>query len=130
MKSVNDRSAKVLDALVVGLVRDGQDRTVGMPGGTVLPVTVARLMENIYQVGHYFEQEGDRVADCEMTFLRGGDARWYPFEYRQDTMGIRQVSATGVESNGHSTGVFVRAQAEHAKFANLWLRNVRAQQAL
>jgi len=77
-------------------------------------------------VAHYHEQNGDLMRDPEMVFLRDKDGRFFPTYFLQDGgLGFEQESADV------GKGTFQPAmQAEHASFANLWMKNIREQQHL
>lgn len=131
MKPLSAAAAKVLDALVDGLVPNDQPearaRRVGEPDGAYMQVVVERLDSMTYSVAHYYTQNGDAMRDPEMVFVRAAGG-WYATYFRQDNMGIEQTSA----EYDHKSGGFLcrdRWQRQHATFANTWMRNIRSQQA-
>ena len=130
MKAVGKLAEQVLRTLVAGL-RDGNDyRKVDNCGGAFMPVSIELIgncrLGDLFSVAHYYEQNGDLMRDPEMVFLRDSAGRFFPTYFRQDGgLGFEQESAD-VEK-----GTFLLAvQAEHASFADMWMKNIREQQHL
>jgi uncharacterized protein DUF6908 len=130
VKPLSQAAARVLDRLTADLLPLSDDgaaaRRVGEKGGVYMQVVVERLDANCYSVAHYYEQNGDLMRDPEMCFVRANGA-WYATYFRQDGIGLEQRSA---EYNPATGGFSARPrqQAQHASFANTWMRNIRAQQ--
>ena len=130
MRAVGKLAEQVLRSLVAGL-RHGDDyRKVDNCGGAFMPVTVEFigkcLLGDLFSVAHYYEQNGDLMRDPEMVFLRDSGGRFFPTYFRQDGgLGFEQESADLLKGTFHPV-----MQAEHADFADLWMRNVREQQHL
>jgi len=83
----------------------------------------------LVSVAHYYEQNGDLVADPEMTFevapgLKSA-AEFYPVTFEMPGMGVYR-QATWADDAG-KVWVNAREKAEQASFARLWDRNIRAQ---
>ena len=74
-------------------------------------------------VAHYFEQNGDLIADPEIVFALVGD--WYPVEIQQVLGGWRQFLAK--DAQGRLICCNPRGQADVTTFADLWARNIEAQ---
>jgi hypothetical protein len=117
----------VLDKLTEGLANIGDAKRIGEPSDAYMPAHVERIGENLYSVAHYFTQNGDRVCDPDMTFLRWG-GRWWPVSFE---MGGRtyQVGITEIK-DGVPTKAARALQADHTKFANTWMRNIKNQQGV
>jgi hypothetical protein len=124
MRSVNKTAKKTLDDLALAMGARHAAH-VGEKGGTFMRVCLEWIAPDQLSVAHYYEQNGDLMADPEMLFFRGADGNWYPIYYKQDGLGIEQVSA---ERDGDGWRVAPRVQADHASFANQWMRNIRTQQ--
>lgn len=128
MKKVCKSAARVLEALAEGL-RTGGSRKVDESGGAFMAVHVERLRDTpfgaVYSVAHYYEQHGDLVPDPDVTLLRDPSGGWYPLTY-EDAYGHRVAA----EVNDGDIRVRPRAQADLARFLNLWMRNVREQQGV
>ncbi len=91
-----------------------------------MPLCLDVLGKNLIAVAHYYEQNGDLVADPDMVFFTGYGVEngWVPVSIQQN-MGS-YTRATEIE-DGKVTGFYPRAQAELATFANMWARNIKAQ---
>jgi hypothetical protein len=68
-----------------------------------------------------------------MIFIKApisGD--YFPSYYRNDYIGVERYSVTAKENDGARRffHVLERMQADQAKFANTWMRNIRHQQHL
>ena len=77
-------------------------------------------------VAHYYEQNGDLMADPDMTFLICPGGQVVPMTYQQDNMGIYQRAVGFIE--GGKMEVYWRMQTDITKFANDWMRNIKQQQ--
>jgi hypothetical protein len=94
-----------------------------------MAVVVERIGKNRYSVGHYFTQEGDRMSDPEIEFIRLG-GEWVPYAITQSPVG-RYAMYVELSDDGTQIVSFrPRGQADLASFANLLLRNIGDQQAL
>lgn len=83
----------------------------------------------IYSLAHYYEQNGDLMADPEMTFFvcdTKTEFLIYPASFRQDNLGIYEESIFKQASWKYSP----KFQKQHTLFANMWLRNIKYQQGL
>lgn len=130
MKTLSQAASKVLDKLTEGLIQLSEDnataRRVGEKGGAFMQVVVERLDEQSYSVAHYYEQNGDLMRDPEMVFVKAATG-WYATYFRQDSIGLEQTSA----KYNPTTGGFMvspRTHRDHTSFANMWMRNIKAQQ--
>jgi len=123
--TVSAHAAAVLDELTRDLAV-GEHRKIDRGGG-FMAVVVEHLEEreigSIYSVSHYFESNGDLVADPDVVFLRRPEG-WVPISY-QDSLAYRVVAR--VREDGR-VEVDDRGQRELVRFANMWLRNVATQQ--
>lgn len=131
MRHLNKGPTKVMNRLVRGLGPQEEDkfsarfdRTEGYMALSVEWIGSHGKGE-IFSLAHYFEQNGDLMADPEMEFIRAADGKFYPISYRLDAVGVWWVS---VELNGMETKVKTKLQAEQADFANGWLANIADQQ--
>lgn len=123
--TVSAHAAAVLDELTRDLAV-GEHRKIDRGGGFMV-VVVEHLEEresgSIYSVSHYFESNGDLIADPDVVFLRRPEG-WAPISY-QDSLAYRVVAR--VREDGR-VEVDDRGQRELVRFANMWLRNVATQQ--
>ncbi len=79
-----------------------------------------------FSIAHYYKQNGDMVADPEMTFINV-EGKIYPVNYTQHNLGLFTESIRMVEGR---LMVSKRMQADHVSFANQWMQNIKEQQGL
>ena len=87
------------------------------------------VIENIgfqcISVAHYFEMNGDLIADPDVVFFTGY-GEWAPIEITQVLAGHRRYAELG--DAGHRIVRFdLRGQADLAVFAEQWAKNIRDQ---
>jgi hypothetical protein len=82
-------------------------------------------------VAHYGEQAGDAMRDPEMCFevaVVDGKTRLYPYTYRNDYLGVDQVSSWAEDAGaGSHTYSRLGMKRDHEAFARTWNQNLRAQ---
>lgn len=124
MKALNKSSEAIFAKLISGL-DVGESRKIDNAPGTYMAVHVERLSDSTYSVAHYFEQGGDMMADPDVVFYVA-DGQTYPIEIIQAPMGVyrRYVEFEG----GKPARINARGQADLTSFANMMMRNIRAQQ--
>jgi hypothetical protein len=125
LKTLNKAATSVLNQLVSG-VEVGESKTIENSGGAFMAVVVDHLDENLYSVGHYFEQEGDRMSDPDITFFRQEDGSWLPVNCTQSPVGLYTEAV--LFENGKISGYHVRNLSELVSFSNLWMKNISHQQ--
>ncbi len=97
-------------------------------------VEILRTGENfaIGSVSHYGKQNGDMMADPDMTFLmllhEGKILRVMPLSFRNDYAGFNQETAEVTEEGRLKYDA--RIMREQASFANTWMNNIIIQQEL
>jgi hypothetical protein len=123
-----------MDILTRGLNSVGDHRKIDNNGedSGIMAVNVECLggvkgMGLLYSVAHYYEQNGDLMRDPDMVFIRLPNNRYYPMEYRQDGLGLHQVS---VEFEDSMMQIRPKMQKDHAVFAGMWMQNIKGQQRL
>jgi len=124
MKPISKAAQNVFDRLVYGL-EPGQARKLDSEDG-YMPLHVERLSADRYSLAHYFEQNGDLVADPDGEFWRGPDGRVYPVALQQCTG--HYTRAVEFNAAGQPARFSPRAGRELASFAGMWLRNIKVQQ--
>ena len=127
LKHLNKRSTKIFDK-IIELNVSKIDNTEGF-----MPLHIDTEFETdngtAYSIAHYYEQNGDLMADpimklwkCKTTGLV------YPFYYGLDSLAIYQNTVFFENGKPHT---FIRnRQAEQTLFANSWLMNIKHQQKL
>jgi hypothetical protein len=91
--------------------------------GGIMAVQVEKI-NSLYSVAHYYKQNGDLMADPEMTFVVFDDLV-FPASFTQHNLGIYEESMTW--ANGGWT-LDPTLQKQHADFANQWFKNIKNQQ--
>ncbi len=82
----------------------------------------------IISIAHYGEQNGDLMADPEMTFtIVGGE--YHPISFRNDYLG-RYQEVFGFDEDGNPETINTSLQFDLTCFANQWMRNIANQQKL
>lgn len=124
MKALNKSAEAVFAKLTAGL-GVGSSRKIDNAPGVFLPVHVERLSDSTYSIAHYVEQGGDLMADPDVVFYVAG-GQTYPIEITQALVGVyrRYVEFEG----GKPARINARGQADLTSFANMMMRNIRAQQ--
>jgi curved DNA-binding protein CbpA len=99
--------------------------------GTFMPLSVEIIgetkMGREISLAHYYEQNGDLMADPEMIFLEV-EGEFYPAYYKQDGLGLEKYS---IKYDREKMIGYNRAlQKDQTQFANMWLKNIKQQQGL
>ena len=124
MHAINEQSKKIMEALIAQL--DDGYLKLDNSSGTFMPLSVEKVTDEpsftaVYSLAHYGEQNGDLMADPEMTFGEC-DHEFYPLSFRNDYVGIYQQVIT--------EQVDLKRQRELAEFTAIWLENIVDQQKL
>jgi hypothetical protein len=93
-----------------------------------MPIVVEQTAADIYSLTHYGELNGDLMADPDMTFWIGSERKIYAASYRNDYMDVARQALEF--ENGKPVVFNHHAQGEMTEFADLWLRNIAAQQGI
>jgi hypothetical protein len=82
-----------------------------------------------YSVAHYYTQNGDAMRDPEMYFMHTATGAWVPMYFLQDNLGVEEES---VRYDDMQDRWYIRRamQADHARFAIVWMKNIKEQQGL
>jgi hypothetical protein len=132
MKTLNARATEILNKMV-SMMEDGYAK-INNSEEVFMPVVVEEIFNSdkfkIVSIAHYYEQNGDLAADPEMCFVYfKGQNIYAPSYFKQDGgLAIEQESI--LFENGEITGIRIKMQADHAAFANMWLKNIQQQQNL
>jgi hypothetical protein len=134
MEFLNQEATAVFNRLIDGLTRIGNAKKIDNTDGVFMPVSVEFIYENEhgkqFSVTHYYELNGDLMADPDMTFLVSAvDSRVYPLTFRQDGYPpVEHVAAMAID--GEKILQRAKQQQDITRFANMWMRNIQAQQGL
>ena len=133
MQPINQKAQKIMDRLTAGLDRENSHTRIdnNKPDSGIMPVVVEWVgdctLGDVFSVAHYYEQNGDLMADPEMTFLRAADRRYYPLSYKIDSLGVYREGV--VWEDGEPKYINKREQREEAIFAGQWMtENIKWQQ--
>lgn len=129
MATVSAHAAAVLDELTRDLPI-GEHRRIDR--GTGFMAVVAEFLQesslgSFFSVAHYYESNGDLVADPDVVFLRRSDGSWSPISIQAPLGGYRVVAHVREDARAE---VDERRQRELVRFANMWMKNVATQQGI
>lgn len=127
-KALNAHAQAVFEQLTRDLTL-GAALKLDAAKGSYMAVHVEQLTERHYSVAHYHEQNGDQMADPEMTFYRCEHGKVFPCSYQQDSLGIYRMGLE-ITDLGIVEGENPKEQADQADFANIWMKNIAEQQRL
>jgi len=99
----------------------------------LMPVIVEKVGNlagygEIISIAHYGKQNGDLMADPEMTFaIVNGE--YFPISFKNDYVGIYQ-EVFSYDEEGKPEAIDVKLQADLTTFANQWMKTIAGQQSL
>ena len=132
MKTLSKTAAATLNKILSKLENDyiKIDNTEGL----FMPVSVEIIFENEkylqISIAHYFEQNGDLMADPEMIFISvKSNGSFIPCYYKQDGILLSEEESVKFE-NGEIKAYREAMQESHCHFANIWMKNIKHQQNL
>lgn len=89
-------------------------------GEHMMPLSIEVIEDNVIAMSHYYEQNGDMMADPDMEFMLDSEKEILNARtFQQDNMGVYQK----VETNG-SEVIDVELESELNDFTNQWLNNI------
>ena len=130
MHALNKQAKKIMEQLIAQL--DDGYLKLDNTKGTYMPLIVEKVTDEpgftaVYSLANYGEQNGDLMADPEMTF--GEDEhKFYPLSFRNDYAGVYQEVMNYPE--GSVSIVKLPLQQELAEFADQWFQNIVDQQGI
>lgn len=124
MHSLNEQAKKIMEQLIAQL-DDGYFK-LDNTKGAYMPLIVEKVTDEpgfiaVYSLAHYGEQNGDLMADPEMTFGES-EHEFYPLSFRNDYVGIYQAVIT--------EQIDLKRQKELSEFTAIWLMEIVQQQKL
>ena len=129
IKPLSRRALAVFRVLTEGITKVSDHRKV-QRNEHLMPVSVEAVGTTpqgalIVSLAHYHEQNGDLMADPEVTFVVAREEYVFPISFRQDSLGIdRQY----VRWKGEKVYWNLPMQNDLATFCNQWLGNIKHQQ--
>ena len=129
MKKLNKKQSVIFNKIIEPL-ENGKDHYKLENSKSFMPLSVEKLgtydVGIMYSLCHYFKQNGDLCQDPEMVFLKHANGNVYPAMFQQAIPPIYE------ESIFFDSGwkCCHKMQADHTKFANMWMNNIKEQQRL
>lgn len=127
LAQLNKSAEKTFRRLIDGLELH-QSRIIDNTNKTFMPVHIEIIGTKgkslLVSVAHYFEQHGDLCQDPEMVFLVN-ELGIFPMTFQQ---AIPPIYQEAVRFEGEGIRYFAKLQRDLTKFANDWLKNIKAQQ--
>ncbi len=134
LKPLN-RKAEAIFLKIIDGVKPDMVKKIGEPGKAIMQVVIEQIYHEsdygkVYAVGHFYQQNGDRMSDPEMTFLvNKANKRVYPLTFEQHGYFAR-YETNCTFTNGKLTGIKRKTNNDHKNFANQWMENINNQQTL
>ena len=135
--ALGKRATKQFCRLIKGMnFIPGEHRKLDNEPGLYMPCSIEVIGKGedytIISFSHYGEQNGDLMADPDMTFLvmAGVVTQYtiYPMTFRNDYLGIYQESIE-IDEDGRKL-IKPKQQRDHTQFANTWMNNIVRQQGI
>jgi Domain of unknown function (DUF6908) len=144
MQKLNDRATRIFISLVDGL-RVGDAKKVDNARGAFMAVSVDFLVGEevqtasgpswaLYAVAHHYFANGDLIPEPDVEFYviddpaQPGAKAIYPIAIDHGPLGYHRYAQ--LEGAGHISCVLPRGQADLARFCDVWMKNIAAQQRL
>ncbi len=96
--------------------------------GIFMPVVLEKIGNKFYSLAHYYEQNGDLMADPEVVFYQDSNNEYYPCSFRTDGLGLDREYI--VFENGKPSKIYKNGQLDNSYFCDDWLNNIKHQQEL
>lgn len=132
LKPLNSKAEKIFFKIIADIPTNAA-KYIGEVKDAFMRVVVEEIYHpcsygKVYSIGHYFQQNGDRMSDPEMTFLVNyADGRVYPLSYELSSLGIFQRNCQ-FDDKGELKGIYKKLTNQHKNFANTWMNNIQDQQ--
>jgi hypothetical protein len=132
-RQLNEKAEMIFHGLVEGLSEGCPYKKVGEDNAVFMPVHVEYLHSpadgwRVYSVAHRYQQNGDLRDDPDMEFL-DTPIGVFPINFSQASPPVYTMVMT-FGDDGLVDGIDHRGQEDLAEFANLWMKNIKAQQGL
>mgnify|MGYP000488094553 CR=1 FL=1 len=98
-----------------------------------MPLVLERHEPYVISLSHYYQQNGDLMADPDVTFLLrppvdNQQLLLFPLTYRLDGLGLDQELASLNDQRDQILSFKSRSMADVAQLCNQWAINIQAQQ--
>lgn len=120
--------ARVITAIAIkhniDLRQNGAHLRLDMPGYDRL--CVERIEPHSISVAHYFEMNGDLVAEPDVVFFVDPTDIWFPISISQSMTGWREYAELNVDGTAVAR-YKPQSQRDLASFVEMWAQNIRDQ---
>ena len=129
IEPLSENALAVFRVLTEGFTKVGDHRKV-QQSREFMPVSVEAVGTTpqgalIVAVTHYYEQNGDLMADPEVTFVVARNNYVFPISFRQDNLGIDRVYVRWEDGKIYWN---LEMQNDLASFCDEWMENIKQQQ--
>ena len=128
VKPVSASAKKVIQQLEAMMI-NGYAK-IDNTNGAFMPVVVEQVGENQISIAHYYEQNGDLMADPEIVFLKkeySYGVEYYPIYERMSGLGS---DIELVIFKNRKPKLISRLQKQAASFCTDWMRTITMQQGI
>ena len=128
VKPVSASAKKIIQQLEAMMI-DGYAK-IDNTNGSFMPVVVEQVGANQISIAHYYEQNGDLMADPEIVFLKkeySYGVEYYPIYERMSGLGS-DVELVIFENR--KPKMISRLQKQTASFCSDWMRTITMQQGI
>jgi conserved hypothetical protein len=128
VKPVSASAKKVIQQLEAMMI-DGYAK-IDNTNGAFMPVVIEQVGENQISIAHYYEQNGDLMADPEIVFLKkeySYGVEYYPIYERMSGL-CSDVELVIFENR--KPKMISNLQKQTASFCTTWMRTIAMQQSI
>jgi len=128
VKPVSASAKKVIQQLEAMMI-DGYAK-IDNTNGAFMPVVIEQVGENQISIAHYYEQNGDLMADPEIVFLKkeySYGVEYYPIYERMSGL-CSDVELVIFENR--KPKMISNLQKQTASFCTTWMRTITMQQGI
>ena len=143
MKTLSNNASMIMDKILSGMKKIGDTRKLDN-SRVYMPLSIEVINEvssglirgKIFSLAHYFVQNGDLMADPEITYLQiftGTNAlgepvhNYLPMTYTNHSIGKFQ-EVVPIEEDGTIIRLNKNGVRDLSKFTNTWMNNIKFQQ--
>lgn len=133
MRPINLKAQAMMDRLTAGITRENSHTRIdnNKPDSALMAVVVEWVgdckLGDVFSIAHYYEQNGDLMADPEMTFLKASaSGKYFPMSFKMDGLGIYREGI--IWEAGEPRRINAKEQRDEAIFAGEWMQNIKWQQ--
>lgn len=134
MIHLNSKSKSILEAILKELnLQEGTVGTAGKidrGGNCIMAIHVEWVGDGLLSLAHYYEQEGDLLADPEMVFWFSSNKEFYPVSFKQDGVFPIFQKAILFGENYQPKRYNKIYVNQLVSFSNQWLKNICFQQKI